>query len=329
MRRRDLVAAMTTLVVSSPLLAQSRHSTRARRIGWLALNSKANPHQISAFRSGLAENGLRENSDVMILVRDALGQPDRLRTLADELVQENIDVLVAGPTQSTLAAMAATQTIPIVFPVAADPVGSGLVESLSRPKRNVTGLSLLASDLVAKCLDVLTQIAPDRREVAILWNPGGHSHSTDADMLRQAEHAGHRIGLNLSFIEIRGPNEIEVGLKKITKIGAKAVCVLPYALFFQHRREVIDLISNQELVAVYPWREFVDSGGLVSYGANTADLYRRAAGYVDRILRGAKPGDLAVEQPTKFEFVLNIKAAKAINLEVPPLILARADEVIE
>lgn len=327
-RRAALSGAIASTLVS-PAFAQIRPGGRMARVGWLALNSAGNPHQLTSFRAGLVAAGWREGDNLTLHLRDAQGSQDRLQPLAEELVAEGMDVIVAGPTQSTRAAMASTRSIPIVFPVAADPVGSGLVASLSNPGGNVTGLSLLASDLVAKCLDILVQIAPDRRRVAVFWVPGGHSPETDSEMLRQAENAGRMLGLTLTFAEIRTPDAIEVAMESMAVAGVRAICVLPYALLFQHRARIIALVDERRFAAVYPWREFVDTGGLVSYGANTADLYRRSAGYVDRILRGGRPSDLAVEQPTKFELVLSLRAARSAGLDVSPLLLARADEVIE
>lgn len=312
-----------------PQAGLTQHSTKVARIGFLATNSAANPHQIEAFRRGLLEQRWSEGSNFVIELRDARGQTERLDALANDLVAARPDVIVAGPTLATLAAMRATSTIPIVFPVAADPIGTGLIASLARPGGHVTGLSLLASELIGKSLQLLTLAAPVIRHVAVIWQPGGHSLRTDQDMLEQARAAIGGLGLRASIFEVRQPPEIDPVFDAMRDAGADSLIVLPYALFFQQRQRLVALAAAERLPAIYPWREFVDAGGLMSYGANTADLYRRAGGYVSRILRGVKPADLAVEQPTKFELVLNGETAKALGIAFPPLLREQAYEVIE
>ena len=326
-RRAAIGVVVGSAFAAGTVLAQ--RVERPARIGFLALNSAGNPHQIAAFRQGLRELGWREGENAAIDVRDAGGLPDRLGPLARELALSGADVIVAGPTLSTLAAMAAVQTTPIVFPVAADPIGSGLVASLARPGGNVTGLSLLAANLVGKCLELLTELAPGTTRVAAMWQPGGHSRGTDAEMVRQTEAAAQSLGLGLQLTEVRGPGDIEGAFAAMQAAGSAGLLVLPYAMLFQQRTRLVGLAAARGLPAVYPWREFVDEGGLASYGANTADLYRRAAGYVDRILKGAHPSELPVEQPTKFEALINLRTARSLGLSIPALALARADEVIE
>jgi putative ABC transport system substrate-binding protein len=241
----------------------------------------------------------------------------------------DIDVLVASSTVGALAAKQATSTLPIVFIGAADPVTSGLVTSLARPGGNVTGSSNLAPELVGKCLEQLKQAVPGVSRVALLWQPGGQGEGTNKDMLKGAEVAARALGVRLQFVEARGLEDFDRAFSEMTRARAGALTVLPSAMLFVERRRLVDLAAQSRLPAVYTWREFVDAGGLMSYGPNLADLFRRAATYVDKILKGAKPGELPVEQPTKFELVINLKAAKALGLTIPPSLLRRADQVIE
>ena len=265
----------------------------------------------------------------MIEYRDAEGKLERLPALAAELVALKVDVIVAANTVAALAAKQATRTLPIVFASVGDPVTSGLVTSLARPGGNVTGLSVLAPELVGKCLELLKQAVPGVSRVAVLWQPGGLGERTEKDMLKAAEVAARALGVRLQFVEARGPADFDRAFSDMTRARAGALTVLPSTMFFNERRRLVDLAAKNRLPAVYTSREFVDAGGLMAYGPNLADLFRRAATYVDKILKGAKPADLPVEQPTKFELVINLKAAKALGLEVPPLLIAQADELIE
>jgi putative tryptophan/tyrosine transport system substrate-binding protein len=266
----------------------------------------------------------------MIEYRDAEGKPERLPALAAELVALKIDVIVtAGGSSPVLAAKQATRTIPIVFPVAADPVTSGLVTSLARPGGNVTGFTGLGPELVGKGLERLKQAVPGVSRVAVLWQPGGQGEGTDKDILKEADVAARALGVRLQFVEARGLADFDRAFLDMTSARG-ALSVLPgSAMFFSERRRLVDLAAKNRLPVVYPQREFVDAGGLMAYGPDLADLFRRAATYVDKILKGAKPGDLPVEQPTKFELVINLKTAKALRLTIPQSVLARADQVIE
>ena len=258
----------------------------------------------------------------MIEYRDAEGKLERLPALAAELVALKVDVIVAPSTAAALAAKQATRTLPIVFAAAADPVTSGLVTSLARPGGNVTGLSILAPELVGKRLELLTQAVPGVSRVAVLWQPGALGERTEKDMLKGAEVAARALGVRLQFVEARGPADFDRAFSDMTRARAGALTVLGSAMFFNERRRLVDLAAKNRLPAVYSWREFVDAGGLMAYGPNVADLFRRAATYVDKILKGAKPGDLPVEQPTKFELVINLKTAKALGLTIPPSVLS-------
>ena len=254
---------------------------------------------------------------------------ERLPALAAELVALKVDVIVAGPTPAALAAKHVTRTIPIVFATGGDAVTDGLVTSLARPGGNVTGLSGLAPDLVGKWLELLKRAVPGVSRVAVLWQPGAVGELTEKSMLNGAEHAARALRMRLQVVEARGPEDFGRAFSDMARARADALTVLPSPMLFSERRRLVDLAAKNRLPAVYPLREYVDAGGLMSYGANAADLYRRAATYVDRILKGMNPADLPVEQPTKFELVINLKTAKALGLAIPQSVLAQADQVIE
>ncbi len=287
------------------------------------------PHMWKAFRQGLRDLGYIEGRNLMIEYRNAEGKLDRLPALAAELVALKVDVIVAGNTRAALAAKQSTRTLPIVFTNAADPVASGLVTSLARPGGNVTGLSNLSSELVGKCLEQLTHAVPGVSRVAVLWQPGGLGGRTDKDMLKEADLAARALGVRLQVVEARGPDDFDRAFSEMTRARAGALTVLSSTMFLVERRRLTDLAARHRLPTVFPFREGVDAGGLMSYGMDFPDLFRRAATYVDKILKGAKPGDLPVEQPTKFELVINLKTAKALGLTIPQSVLGRADEVIQ
>jgi ABC-type uncharacterized transport system substrate-binding protein len=321
---------LTTLagLLAAPRAAEAQQAAKVARIGFLATNLAGSPHVIEAFRQGLRDLGYVEGRNVVIEYRDAEGKFERLPALAAELVALKVDVILAGGTLAALAAKQATRTIPIVFVSAGDPVGSGLVTSLARPGGNVTGLSNLTTELVSKCLELLTQAVPRVSRVAALWQPGAMGERTEKDMLKEADVAARALGVRLQVVEARGPADLDRAFSDMTKARADALTVLGSSMFFTERRRLVDLAAKNRLPAVYNVREFVDAGGLMAYGPNQADLFRRAATYVDKILKGAKPADLPVEQPTKFELVINLKAAKALGLTIPQSVLGRADEII-
>src|SRR5262249_13869095 len=241
-----------------------------------------------------------------------------------------VDVIVALSTVGALAAKQATRTIPIVFN-AFDPVGSGLVTGLARPGGNLTGLSTTIGgpEVISKCLQLLTQAVPGVSRVAALWSPGTYVEHLEKDMLKRVEVAARALGVRLQFVEVRGPEDFDRAFSDMTSAGVGAVIVLPTWLLWNERRRLVDLAAQNRLPAVYLGRPFVDAGGLMAYGVNGRDLTRRTATYLDKILKGAKPADLPLEQRTKFELVINLKPAKALGLEVPPLLIAQADELIE
>ena len=327
--RRTFLAGTGVALLAAPFAAEAQQAAKIARIGYLSHNRAANPHTHEAFRQGLRDLGYVEGRNVVIEYRDAEGKFERLPALAAELVALKVDVIVAPPTAAALVAKQATKTIPIVFAVAADPVTSGLVTSLARPGGNVTGLSILAPELVGKNLELLTQGVPGVSRVAVLRQPGVLGERTEKDMLKEAEVAARALGVRPQFVEARGPDDFDRAFSEMIRAHAGALTVLPSTMFGSERRRLVDLAAKNRLPAMYSWREFVDAGGLMSYGPNVADNYRRAAAYVDKILKGAKPADLPVEQPTKFELVINRKTAKTLGLTIPPSLLQRADEIAQ
>jgi putative ABC transport system substrate-binding protein len=327
--RRAFISTLFGGCLAAPLAVEAQQAAKVPRIGYLASSLATNPHLPEAFRQGLRDLGYVEGRNLVIEYRDAEGKLERLPALAAELVALKVDVIVAAATRHAVGAKQATTTIPIVFATAVDPVTSGLVTSLARPGGNVTGLSALIPELVGKCLEQLKQAVPGVSRVAALWQPGGYPERTEKDMLKEADVAARALGVRLQFVEARGPADFDRAFSDMTRARADALTVLASSMFIGERRRIVDLAAKHRLPAVYPVREFVDAGGLMAYGANTADLYRRAATYVDKILKGAKPGDLPVEQPTKFELVINLKGAKALGVTIPPSVLQRADEVIQ
>ena len=327
-QRRDFLIAAGAFL-AAPLAAEAQQAAKVPRIGYLATSRGPSPHLYEALLQGLRDLGYAEGRNIVIDYRDAEGKLERLPALAAELVALEVDVIVATSTPHALAAKQATRTIPIVFTSVADPVGSGLVSSHARPGGNVTGLASRTQELVRKCLEQLKQAVPGVNRVAVLWNPGTRGARTEQDMLKEAEVAARSLGVRLQFFEARGPEDFDRAFSEMTGARADALTVLSSTMLFAERRRLVDLAAKTRLPAVYPWREAADAGGLMAYGANIADLFRRAATYVDKILKGAKPGDLPVEQPAKFEVVINLKTAKDLGLTIPPSVLARADEVIQ
>ena len=329
MERRRFIEVIAGGFVAAPLAAEAQQAAKVPRIGFLAGNLAATPRLREAFGQGLRDLGYVEGRNVVIEYRDAEGKFDRLPALAAELVALKVDVIVAGGTPQALAAKQATRTIPIVFASGGDPVTDGLVTSLARPGGNVTGLSGLSPELVGKWLELLTQAVPGVSRVAGLWHPGAVGERTEKDMLKRAEAAARALGVRIQVVEARGPEDFDRAFSDMTRARAGALTVLGSAMFFGERRRLVDLAAKHRLPALYTSRDFVDAGGLMAYGPNLADSFRRAAIFVDKILKGAKPAALPVEQPTKFELVINMKTAKALGLTIPPSLLGRADHVVE
>ncbi|MEK6601351.1 MAG: ABC transporter substrate-binding protein, partial [Candidatus Binatota bacterium] len=296
------------------------------RIGFLAaVSPSALSARIEAFRQGLRELGYVEGKNITIEYRYAEGKLDRLPALAAELVRLKVDVIVTGGATNTRAAKEATNTIPIVMSQDTDPVASGFVASLARPGGNITGLSSLTADLSGKRLELLKEILPKLSRVAVF---GTSTSPSTAPSLKETELAAGAFGVQLQYLDVLGPKDIETAFRAASKGRADVVLVLASAVFVLQRTQVVELAAKSRLPATYPQSDYMDAGGLMFYGPSIADLFRRAATYVDKILKGAKPADLPVEQPTKFELVINLKAAKQIGLTVPPNVLTRADRVI-
>jgi len=315
---------MTVLLITSPTHAQQ--AKKIPRIGFLnALFPTTSPARIEAFRQGLRDAGYVEGENIIIEYRYAERKVDRLAALASDLVRLKVDVIVTSASQETRAAKEATNTIPIVMINEGDPIETGFVVSLARPGRNITGLSTLSPELSGKRLELLKEIVPKLSRVAVL---GSSSSPGNADTLRELELAAQALKVKLQYLDVANPNDIEIAFRAAGKERADAVIVLSNSVFTSQRKQIVDLAVKNKLPASYARPEFVESGGLMTYGVSLIDNSRRAASYVDKILRGAAPADLPVEQPKKFEFIVNLKAAKQIGLAIPPNVLARADRVI-
>jgi putative ABC transport system substrate-binding protein len=326
MKRRDFITLLGGASVAWPLAARAQQPAgRIRRLGVLQPGAPPEP-LVEALRQRLRELGYVEGRNVILEFRWAEGKLERLTQLAAELVGLKVDVITTLSTPVAIAARKATTTIPIVFTGVGDPVGSGVVPSLARPGGNATGISLLATELAAKRLEILREIVPDMSRVAMLWNDTNPSMVLRA---RETLDAAAQLGVTVQSIGVHDLIDFDPAFVEIEsgQAGALATLVDPFTL--RHRKRIVDFAAQKHLPAIYESREFVDSGGLICYGPSLLAMQRRAAEYVDKILKGAKPADLPVEQPTKFELVINLKAAKALGREVPPTLLARADEVIE
>ena len=319
---------VAVVLLALGVIAEARQTGKVPRIGYLSPTSPSvSPTRIEAFRQGLRELGYVEGKNIVIEYRYAEGKFDRLAALAAELVRLKVDLIVTtGPTV-TRAAKEATTTVPIVMATDTDPVGNGFVASLARPGGNITGLSALAPELSGKQLELLKEILPRLSRVAVF---GTSNNPGNAQMLKEVKLAAGAFGVKLQYLEVRGPKDIETAFRAGSKERAEAVLYLVAGLVDAgHRTEITELALKSRLPAIYQSRRYVEDGGLMSYGVNIADLDRRAATYVDKILKGRTPADLPVEQPTKFELMINLKAAKQIGLTIPPNVLARADKVIK
>jgi ABC-type uncharacterized transport system substrate-binding protein len=329
MRRRAFITLLGG-AAAWPLAAHAQQSGKTPRIGTLMPGpSELSEATLNAFMRGLRELGYTEGQNIAIERRYADWKLDRLPELAADLVRLKVDVIVALSTPPGRAAKQATSTIPIVVAGMADPVGDELVASLARPNGNVTGTTFLGPELIAKRLGLLKEAVPGAFRVAVLWHPGVYSERTMGDMLNETEAAARTLGMQLQLLGARGPNDFDEAFSAMNRDRADALLLFPSPMLYLEHRRIVDLAAKSRLPAMYAAREFVDAGGLMAYGANLPDLFRRSATYVDKILKGVSPADLPVEQPTKFELVINLKTAKALGLEVPPTLLARADEVIE
>jgi putative tryptophan/tyrosine transport system substrate-binding protein len=327
MIRRDFLTLLGNAAVAWPVVARAQPAMKIPRVGLLWPNPlAASAHFVDAFRQGLRELGYVEGQNVIIEFRSAEGQMGRLPDLATELVRLPVDVIMTATSPTIRAAQQATRTIPIVMGNSQDPVSEGFIASLARPGGNITGLTLFSPDLAAKRLQLLKELVPTLTRVAVLWNAADPALALS---LRETVLAAQTLHLEFRSIGVRDQSELEAAFRTATQERAGAVMVLEDLLTFRHRREIASLANSSGLPAMYGLREYAESGGLMAYGPNLAHIYRRAATYVDKIIKGPKPVDLPVEQPARFELLLNLKSAKTVDLTVPTTLLARADEVIE
>ena len=323
--RREFITLLGGAAAAWPLAARGQQAEKKRTIGLLSPASRS-PSVVPALFDALAELGWIEGKNVVFERRYAENRLERLPELAAELVRLNVEVIVANGTLGPLAAKRATSTIPIVMTAAGDPLGSGLVASLARPGGNVTGISLMAPDLGGKRLELLKELLPRLARVAVLWNA---ANPYAAIVFKETQAAGRTLGIEVQSLEVRGPDDFDSAFEAARKQRSDALITVEDPLTFTYQKRIADFAVADQLPSLHGLRGDVVAGGLMSYGADIADLFRRAAGYVDKILKGAKPADLPVEQPTRFELVINLKTARALGLAIPPTLLARADEVIE
>jgi len=323
------VVALALSMSAVPLVADAQQPGKVVRIGVLANTPPTTPEVArnwEAFRHGLGEYGWVEGQNLVIEYRWAEGQAQRFPALAAEVVSLKPDLIVAATTLGVQAAKQATSTIPIVMIYVTEPVGAGLVASLAHPGGNITGpLFNVGRDIVGKHLQLLKEAVPTLARVGVIMYPDSYS----AAYLRAAQGAAPMLGVTLHVVEVQRPTELEGAFAAMTRERAGAFLVLPHPFTFTHAGRIVALAAQSQLPAVYPYRESVEAGGLMAYGANAPDMFRHAATYVDKILKGTKPADLPVEQPTKFELVINLKTAKALGLTIPQSVLIRADEVIQ
>ena len=322
-----LIVALALGLLVAPFAAEAQQPKKVPRIGvlWAYSPTIVSPFA-EAFRQGLRGLGYVEGQNIALEERWAEGGFDRLPALAAEVVRVNVDVIVAASTPAVQAAQQATRMIPIVMTLVSDPVESGLVGSLARPAGNVTGFSMMNPDLSGKRLQLLKELVPNVSRVAVLCNP---SIPITPPLLRETEAAARALGLQLQVVEVRDPTKFDSAFSAMTRGRAGALVVLPDPTFRNEQRRILDLAAKNRLPAMYWSRELVDAGGLMAYGPNIPDLFRLAATYVDKILKGRKPADLPVEQPMRFELVINMKTAKALGITFPQSILIRADQVIQ
>jgi putative ABC transport system substrate-binding protein len=330
MKRREFITLLGGAAAAWPLAAGAQQpSSTVRRIGFLSpgvARTMAVRGLVEAFRQGLKEYGWVEGQNISVEYRFAEGKEEALPGIAAALVQSRLDVIVADGTAAIQAAKNVTQTVPIVMAVSNDPVGTGLVASLNRPGGNITGLSILTGELVSKWLQLLTEIVPGLARVAVLSNP---LNPSSAPLLEQTKAAAQSLGVEIHVAEVQGPDRFESAFAAIKAARAGALIVLPDGMLYSQHPRIVTFSAASHLPALFGQKEVVEAGGLIAYGPNIPASFRRSAAYVDKILQGAKPADLPVEQPTIFELVVNLETARAIGLTIPASILLRADEVIE
>jgi len=331
MRRRDFITAFVGAAIC-PIGAKAQQPKKVARIGFLNTPSLESPEgraTLNAFYQGLREHGYTDGQNVVVEVRAADSKIERFPGLANELVGLDLDVIVAASSVAGRAVQQATTTIPIVVAVMGDPVSDGLVASLARPGGNITGLTFLGPQLVPKRLALLKEALPRLFRVAALWHPGAYGTRTMNDMMNEAEVAAQSLGLQIRLIAVRGPDELDEVFSAIADERPEALMLFPSPMLFAQRKRIVDFAAKLRLPLISMAKEFVQLGGLMSYGADIIESFRLSGAYVDKILKGAKPADLPVEQPTKFDLFINLKTAKELGIEIPATLLARADQVIE
>jgi putative tryptophan/tyrosine transport system substrate-binding protein len=328
MTRKFFGLALSALLLALSLPAQAQQQAKTFKVGWLESGTTDRGSGLGEiFLRRLSELGFVDGKNIAFEYRSADNKLDRLPALADELVRLNVDVLLTTATPATIAAKNATKTIPIVFmQLAVDPVTAGFVDSLARPGGNITGLTNFAAELAGKRLEILKETVPKLSRVALMWEP---KNAGSAQTWKESQLPAKELGLQLYSMEVSNANQFENAFKDALKAHSAALAVTPMVLASTHRKEIVELAAKSRLPAIHYRESFVESGGLMSYGADLADHFRRAADFIEKILKGAKPAELPIEQPTKFEFIINLKAAKQIGLSIPPNVLARADKVIK
>ena len=326
MNRRAFLSALSGSVLAVPVAVGAQPSGKVWRVAVLTAGTLRSDAPVRALEQRLAELGYVEGRNLVIDFRTAEGQTERLPALAVELVGRRPDALVAAATQGAMAAKNATQTIPIVLAAVGDPLGTGIVSSLARPGGNITGISLLNAELSGKGLQLLKEAVPTSSHVAVLWNSENRLHR---EVRAATEASAAALKVRLQLLDVRGPDDLPKVFDAITRQRADALLVLPDAVTLAHRTRILDFAARRRLRALYPFREMVDEGGLMCYGPNLVDSFRAAAGYVDKIFKGATTGDLPIAQATKFDLIINLRTAKTFGLTIPPSLLQRADRVIE
>ena len=327
---RWLATAAVAVLAAAPLSSGAQQPAKVPRVGYLGDSSPALEKElVGAFRQGLRDLGYVDGQNVVIEYRSAEGKRERLPALAAELVALKVNVLVTLATSGALASRQATNTVPVVVAAMADPARDGFVASLARPGGNITGSTFLGPELIPKRLGLLKEIVPGASRVAVLWHPGVYSERTMTDMVKETENAARRLALRLQFVGAVGPADFDSGFAAMSRDRADALLVFPSPMLYLEHRRLVDLAAKHRLPTVYPWREAVDAGGLCAYGANIVGMMRHAAVYVAKILKGAKPSELPVEQATKFELLINVKTAKGLRLTIPASVMSRADQIVE
>jgi len=325
MRRRQFITLLGG-TASLPLAARAQQTVAPRRIGVLLVGLSPDSTEAQHFRKGLLDAGYTEGRNLAIEWRSAKGDYKRVPDLVAELLQNKVEAIVMDSTVATHVAMRVTSTVPIIMALVVDPVGSGLVPSLAHPGGNVTGLSMMTTELNSKRLQLLKEVVPQLTRAAVLWNP---DHPFHAKVVEDLKVIAPSLSLELSFAGMRTPDQFEEAFSDIARTRAQALYVVEDPIFFAGRAKLLGLASAARLPTIHELRRFPEAGALMSYGPDLHDLFRRAASYVDRILKGAKAADLPIEQPTKFEFIINLKTARALGLNIPSILLTFADGVIE